>query len=398
MHGFPHRILAPANGYGWLSALALQACLIQAYLPAASADDVRYLAGSSFQRELEKPISTTLSRAELRSFLRTLSAERRVAILLDRRIDPGTEIDANLPPSEFQEALRTIAVQAGGGVSVVGDTVYVGPRTSTGIVRTVVALREAELGEMSDRLGRREFELAENHTFAWDDLERPADLLLRIAQRYGLTVEGIEHVPHDLWSGSTMTGVTAVEALSLILIQFDLTFEWIGDADGVRVGILPDEIVIPRQHTVRGTTPQRARASLLEHFPDLEFDFRGRTIDVVATIEQHEAIAVLARGGSIDDTESGNVDFGPLARRRFQRLRVVRQPLAAVFQTLSANGVAIEFDADELEAAGIDLLEKISIEITDATVDQLFEALCTPVGLAFEVRDETVFLTPVASE
>ena len=378
----------------WLSAITLQVCLIPICTLDATADDVRYFTGSGFDRELEKPIGITRSGAELRSFMRTLSAERRVAILLDRRLDPGTEIDANLPPTEFQDALRTIAVQAGAGVSVVGDTVYVGPRTSTGVVRTLVALREAELGEMSNRLGRREFELAENHTFAWDDLDRPADLLLRIAQRYGLTVEGIEHVPHDLWAGATITGVTAVQALTLILIQFDLTFEWIGDADGVRVGILPDEIVIPREHTVRGTTPQRARASLLEHFPELEFDFRGRTVEVVATIEQHEAIAVLARGGSLDDADAGTVDFGPLARRRIERLRVVRQPLAAILQTLTANGIAIDYDADGLKAAGIDLLEKVSIEVTNATVDELFDALCTPVGLAFEVREETVFLTP----
>ena len=51
-------------------------------------------------------------------------------------------------------------------------------------------------------------------------------------------------------------------------------------------------------------------------------------------------------------------------------------------------------DLRNLDAAGIDLMQKISIEITNATVDQLFEELCKPVGLGFEIRDETVFLAP----
>lgn len=369
----------------------LLAGLLLACCGTATADDVRFLTGSSFRHELTQPIGITRDRAELRPFLRGLAAERRVAILLDRRIDPGTELDANLPPLEFQAAIRTLAVQAGAGVSVVGDTLYVGPRTGTGVIRTLVALREAELGELSDR--GRQFELAQTETFAWNDLDRPADLLLRIAQRYGLTVEGLEHVPHDLWAGSTIAGVTAAEALSLILIQFDLNFEWIDGAGGVRVGLLPDKVEIARQHTIRGITPERARAALLEHFPMLEFDFHGRTVDVSATLEQHEAIAVLARGGRLEQ-EDESVDFGPLARRHFERLRVVRKPLADVLQALEANGVAIEYDPDALAAAGIDLTQKISIEITDASVDQLFEALCEPVGLKFKIRGETVILSP----
>jgi hypothetical protein len=389
-----HTIVKHSTATRRLGLVLTQVWLLHVCAADTSADDVRYLTGSSFQQELEKAIAISRSGAELRPFLRRLGAERRVAILIDRRIDPGTEIDLNLPPTEFREAIRSIAVQAGAGLSVVGDTVYIGPRTSTGIVRTLIALREAELGDMSDRLGGREFELARNQTFAWDDLERPADILLRVAQRYGLAVEGIEHVPHDLWAGATINGVTAVQALSLILIQFDLTFEWIDDARCIRVGILPDKVVIARQHLVRGITPEQARAAVLQQFPMLEFDFHGRTIDVRATVEQHEAIDVLARGGSLDKPDDKTVDFGPLARRRFERLRVVRQPLEVVLQTLKENGVAIDYDADALDAAGIDLKQKISIDINDATVNQLFKALCEPVGLRFQVRGETVFLAP----
>lgn len=351
-----------------------------------------YRTGSAFRHELEQPVTVTRSDAELRPFLARLSADRGVAILLDRRIDPGRKVDANLPPMKLLAAIRGIAAQAEASVSVVGSTVFIGPAESTARLRTLCVLRAMELDQFGDRLGPREFDLAQTHTFAWDDLERPADLLVRTAQRSTLAIEGLDQIPHDLWAGGTMVGVTPIEAISLILIQFDLTFEWTGLGAGIRLVSMPRAVAIERTHPVRTMTPAAARELILQRFPDLDVAISGRQLSALATVEQHEAIERLARGEDPDD-EGEEAGFGPIARRRFT-LTVVRKPAGAVIKTLQVNGVNVTYDAEALGAAGIDLSSKISLELKQATVDELFQAICRPLGLEYEINGEEITLRP----
>ena len=380
-----------------MSGLRSLCCLLFiliAAAPGASQDErAGYRTGSDFRRELDKPVTVTRSNAELRPLLARLAADRGIAIVLDRRVDPGREVDANLPRTRLLQAIEQIAEQAEVVVSVVGDTVFVGSQESTAKLRTLCVLRAMELDAFGAALGRREFELARTHSFAWDDLERPADLLLRVAQRGGLMVEGLELIPHDLWAGGTFVGVTPIEAVSLVLIQFDLTFEWTGTAEGIRLVPAPPSVAVTRSHAVRTIAPATARDRVQLRFPDVPVEIAGRQLTATATIEQHADIASLARGDD-PDKEVAAARFGPLARRRFT-LRVVRQPAGAVLQTLQANDVDVEYDADALADAGIDLNTKISLDLNQAPVDELLQAICEPLGLEYEIKGEVITLRPM---
>lgn len=355
-------------------------------------DRAAYRTGSDFRRELDKPVTVTRSDVELRPMLARLAADRGIAIVLDRRVDPGQEVDANLPPTRLQHAVEQIAQQADAIVSVVGDTVFIGSPESTAKLRTLCVLRARELDAFGDALGAREFELAQTHSFAWDDLERPADLLLRVAQRGGLMVEGLDRIPHDLWAGGTFIGVTPIEAISLVLIQFDLTFEWTGTADGIRLVSAPAQVAIQRTHPVRVIAPATARDLVRERFPDVAVEISGRQLTATATVEQHEDIEVLARGDDPDEDDAA-AGFGPLARRRFT-LRVVRQPAGAVLKTLQVNDVDVQYDGDALAAAGVDLTTKISLDLQQATADELLTAICEPLGLEYEIKGEQILIRP----
>lgn len=371
--------------------------ILIAAVPGVSQDErAEYRSGSDFRRELDKPVTVTRSDAELRPMFARLAADRGIAIVIDRRVDPGREIDANLAPSPLLHAIEQIAAQAEAVVSVVGDTVFVGSPESTAKLRTLCVLRAMELDEFGEALGPRDFELARTHSFAWDDLERPADLLLRVAQRGGLMVEGLELIPHDLWSGGTFVGVTPIEAVSLVLIQFDLTFEWTGAAEGIRLVPAPPQVAVTRTHAVRVIAPATARDLVQERFPDVPVEIAGRQLTATATVEQHADIAVLSRGDDPDE-DVAVADFGPLARRRFT-LRVVRQPAGAVLQTLQANDVDVQYDAEALAAAGIDLTTKISLDLKQATADELLTALCEPLGLEYEIQGEQILIRTPAGE
>lgn len=369
------------------------AWLLIASVAASAAEEpaVAPLAGSRFRAELDRPISISRDRAELRPLLERVSQTRGVAIVLDRRVDPSTAIEVNLPPLRLRDALSEIAGHANCVAGAVGDTVFIGPRAGAGPLRTLVALRETELDELGEAIGGRAFELRRARTIKYEDLERPVELLQRIARDWNLEVDGMEQVPHDLWAGATLAGVNAVDALSLVLVQFDLTFAWTEGAMGIRIVPVPEDVAISRIHDVRRVTPAQAVERVRTAFPELAVRAEGRELHVRGTVEQHEAVARLARGESAESRAPQPVDFGPLARRRFT-FEVVRQPVQAVLEKLIEGGVDIQYDARQLEAAGIDLSRKLSFHVRQATVDELFETICKPVGLGFEVRGETVVL------
>ena len=61
----------------------------------------------------------------------------------------------------------------------------------------------------------------------------------QIAGRYKLKVKDLDRVPHDVWAHATLPSVNSYEALSLVLIQFDLTFQWNNDASTIQIVPLP---------------------------------------------------------------------------------------------------------------------------------------------------------------
>src|SRR5262249_2683875 len=160
-------------------------------------------------------------------------------ILLDRRLDPTASLRADAGGEMLGDFLERLAAGSHSGAVLVGNTVYLGPATAASKLRTLVALRTQELSSKGEIPGGRRGGLARTASFRWDELDRPAELLTRLAEHYQLKIEGLDLVPHDLWGGAVLPEAGAAEALSLVLIQFDLTFGWIEHGKGVRIERVP---------------------------------------------------------------------------------------------------------------------------------------------------------------
>ena len=296
-----------------------------------------------------------------------------------------------MPPSTFRAALQAIAGQVDAVVRIVGDTVIIGPEDNLGLLRTVCVLRGLEFDALGEAVERRKFELARPLTIAWDDLERPADMVQRIAIDANLEVAGLELVPHDLWGRGVVMRMTATEALSWVLVQYGLTFEWTEAATGVEIVPLKGTVAVTREHSIHRLAPDEALQRAEERFPNLDIHLQESVLVATGLIEQHDVIAALARG---EDPDAGPkvVNLGSLRRRRFS-LRVVRKPAAAVFRSLAENGaVDLRVDKSALQAEGVDVSEKISLEVKQATITELMEAICEPLGAKFAVKGETVYV------
>ena len=351
-----------------------------------------FLTGPKFQAELDKPLSGSWTNVELRTLLNKLASKAGIAILLDRRVDPTTTIPVEIVNRSLKDGLEEMARKRGAGISISDNIVFMGPPTAVSRLRTLIELRSAELQSKTNPVPEsRRNALARRHTFSWDDLDTPAEILKQIADHHQLPIRQLDRVPHDLWAGNSLPSVTAAEALSLVLIQFDLTFAWTEGGQEIELIPIPETVVVERRPRAKGRSSTDILKSVNEQFPGLAAHLDGTEVVVRGTVEEHEAVAAFLNPSTI--RKPAVPGLTPLRKRLFT-LTYQRAPVRAIMKEMEKTGSIFVYDAAALSAAGIDLDQPIDLKLEKATVDEFFKALFTPLKLSFEIDNVTVKLTP----
>lgn len=361
-----------------------------------------FLTSRAFEDALEKELSLAWQGQNLRSGLQQLSATRLVAILLDRRIDPGREMSLQVRNVTLLALLNLIASEVHADVSVLGNVIYIGPRETALRLRTVEEIASAALvsGGVSavgnepstSPRTRRSFELLGRQTLNWPDLTTPRELLSDIGRRYELQIESLERVPHDLWSEAFLPSATPTQMLLAVLAQFNLSFEWTASRDGIRIVDMPPAPRIERQFTLRAGTERGIVDQLNQRMPGLEPRVAGRRLTVSGTFEQLENVELLIyperRKPRPDEHRPGS----GITKFTFA---VANAPLTAFMNTLQKQaGYDFQYDAEQLEKAGIRLDKPIRLEANELTAEELFHAMFDAQGIAFEIDEKVVHLKP----
>lgn len=359
---------------------------------AGGAEPQQWLTGTALHKALDQPVTLVQERTPVRELLRKLSEVRQTACWLDRRIDPSTPVTLPPQPAPLREVFDEVARQVGARCVLVGGTLCLGREADLDRIAT-----QAEALQMLTKTDRnlpaaRRVQLAREQSFAWQDLDRPIDVLGKISQQWSFSISNPELVPHDLWAGGTASGVDATQALSLVLGQFDLSFRWLPGGTIVEVIPLPERVAVERLHRPQRMSLSEAAQAIHTQWPGVPAAPRGAGLAVEASVLEHAAIS--ERLGEVRTTKPIATPSAPLDRRRFPNVRIVRKPISAVLASLAAQGVVVEYDAAQLGAAGIDLETLVSLEFNDATVDEFFTALCAPVGLHYTIDGPRVILRP----
>jgi len=367
--------------------------------------DPEFLTGRDFEDALKKTLSLAWQGQNLRDGLRKISETRQVAILLDRRVDPGQQLSLQVQNVSLQALLKLIATEARADISVLDTFIYVGPAATAARLRTVEEIAASQLvsdrpatisvGTSTSPQTRRSFELLERSTLIWPDLARPRELLEEIARRYSLTIEPTDKVPHDLWGQAVVPSATPSQLLVAVLGQFDLSFEWTDNRDGIRIVEIPADPRIERTFTLKRGTESAILAELSQRIPGLEPQVTGRKVTVVGTVEQLEIVETLI-----------HPERSPTPLRPNQRLTgggvttftfAADAPLLAFLNTLEKQaGYEFKYDVEAFEAAGIRLDKRIRLEASELTAQEVFQKMFPPQNIAFKVDGKTVYLTPAA--
>ena len=213
------------------------AAILFAAIAALQADAASpWATGPEFQEQLSRPADILWAENPLRQALGRLAEEKRTAIVLDRRVDPEQKLDVQISDVSLRAALQQIAASRGLGVSILGSVVYVGPAAAASRLRTLAALRADDARRLPAAAARK-FRRA--RPMRWDDLATPRSLLVGLAEDNGLELSGLDLVPHDLWAGAELPPLSLTDRLTLLAVQFNLTFAVQSDGADLRLAPLP---------------------------------------------------------------------------------------------------------------------------------------------------------------
>ncbi len=371
----------------WLFALFVTVALL-APADGACAEKVVWLTGLRFEQRLDQPSGGDWTGIPLRRTLATVSRTKRVAILLDRRVDPGQPVNFTAKDIPLGTMIRRIASQQGLGVSRVGPILYVGPTEMAQKLATLVELRRDDVRSLPPAIGRR---LVQSRAWQWPELSTPRELIDQLAGETGIRFyRSEEQIPHDLWPAGDFPPLGFAERVSLLAAGFGFTFEFSPDGSAVRFIPAPVQVALTRQYEAPGGTEQFAQ-KLAERFPDSRIRALGQELEVVGRYEDHDQIARILRGEPVRRPVPSN--GGP---RRPQgetayTIKDTEAPAGLILKQLAPR-LGLKLRVDPRVARQVQ--QRVRVDVQNVSRDDLLKAVVQPLGLTFSVDGDTLEIRP----
>jgi len=355
-------------------------------VPAVAVSDSStvWLTGGDLAARLAEPVGGDWAGRPLREALNGLARARQVAIFLDRRVDPDQLLTVSLQDVSLEAALERLAESRGLGVSRFGSVIFLGPVRVAARLRTLAALRSAEVRRLPAEVGLR---FARTQRLAWDDLAEPRVLLKHLAEENGFELLGLEQVPHDLWAAADLPPLSLVERVTLLASQFDLTFEVVAEGKQLALTPIGDKVGL-----VRSYPAGRQAEQLVEKWralaPECQIERSGSRIIVEGLVEDHERLMASSR--PISRTTPKLVDGPSPTNKRFT-VREAQGPLNGLLDELARRlNLELKIDRQALDQAGISLQQNIRFSVEEATLDELLGAVLAPAGCTFRREGSVV--------
>jgi hypothetical protein len=354
-----------------------------------AAETPTLITGPKFRSELQRPLAAKWEQTELREVLRGIGSARNMAIVLDRRLDPQQRVTLTLGNESMLAGLERLALDHAAGLSTPEPLVYFGPVESARWLRTAIAHAEESLQFEGLRINssRREA-LQRRKPVSWNDLTPPRTILEQLGKSYGLELNGLDQVPHDLWFSGTWPPVSAAEALHVLLIQFGLSFEWAPGGGAVLLIPWEPPTMIERTYPLgKNRDPLEWAAEWRTRLPDAEIEAVGTQLRLRGRWEDHEAYRTPAT------TTPRPAPNNPLAKRVFT-LKVDRVPVRAILAELARSGITIEQDPAALKQANVDFEQPITLDAQRLPTTEFLAKILEGSGARAVLRGETIVILP----
>lgn len=328
--------------------------------------------GRAFQRALANRFQV-VSWPEGRRFrdqLGALAERQRVAIFLDRRIDPEQSISLSVRDITFAELLNQLAAQVDAVVVHVGSVVYIGPRDQLAELSRLAEQRALNARALQDGGGGAPLR---TRAWQWEALAEPRQLLMELAEEANVKIDGIDKIPHDLWPQTKLPPLRWTDRMTLVLAGFGFTFRLAEQGEVVQLVRLPAPEFMVRTYTA--ALSSQAWERLGQQFPEAEIQRLADGIQFRGTRVEHTRLQEFL------SQQAAPRDARPPRGNTVHSLRVDRQPVGAILKTMEAQlDLRVELEAAVREK----LHTRVSFDLKNVAIEKLLEATLTPASLTFE--------------
>lgn len=334
-------------------------------------ESTEWATGKAFESAARRDsVSVFWEQAPLRSQLQALSRSQRVAILLDRRIDPGQKIDWQSRDLSLEQFLWDLGEQQELGVTQIGSLLYFGPRESA------LALAEQNrlwTQRVDDPAVPAALRKRLNESVRWSTAEplEPSAWLARDAAAANLELLNPEQLPYDLWGPFDWPRMPRYQAYLLMLAGFGQGLDL--ESDALRLAPLDLPAQLSCEFPLDGLE-QATIEKLSQEFPDLTLTVASKILTAVgppkAQSKLQRQLALLRRPPKEADG------------KRVFTLKT-NAPRGAILATIAQQlGVKLEF-ADELRPL---LNERIELDVQRVSVEQLLSETLRDTGLTHRLE------------
>lgn len=338
-------------------------------------------ASSAAPALLDQQVGALPAGVELRDRLASLQQAGLGDLLLDRRVDPHTELGGS-QPGALGDALRTPLAAHGLGVTEVGGLLYVGPAEEVANLRTQAALAQQRLSKF-DAASRAAMRRVDS--LSWPRLTEPRELIESLLAGHGLRLANPDRLPHDVWPAGRLPAMPLSDRLTLLLAGFDLA--WAPTSERGVVQLVPAERrpTLTKSYRVRGRgrwAPEAFQAA----FPAAEVEQRGATLELTGRVEAHEGLAAMLRG----DRPAPPRSESPAGEQRLT-LAVRSQPARAVLEKIAtALKLSLEYDESQRRKLLESLDQRIDLSVSQATPAELLAEIARQAGVSIKLEGSAV--------
>ena len=319
-------------------------------------------------------------------------------IWLDRRIDPAFPISGAFQDAPADLILQETFFSDDRRVSrLPDDLLFAAPKSTVFLIRTLLTVKRQELREALSAADQKKWLTV--RSVAWEHLTEPKAILEKIADSMKLEIRDLSKLPHDLWPERAPMDISGLDAVLLILVQFDLTLEFTSSGAQI-VPLDPKSILISRTYSASDISEDQLAE--VQKLPGTRTVRKGSKLLVRGTLEAHEALAGGSASGTSRKSGTAKQSRTPQNTARSYGLKpgetvsgTVKGPFLPYIKALcSQYGLTLSADESELRSAGIDPSKHVEVTADKASLEELFSMMAEEAGCDAELNGPTLTIRP----
>ena len=335
------------------------------------------LANARFEQQLRALISTRWN-LPLKAVLNSISETQRVAIFLDRRINPSQKIQLEVHDKSMSATLVQIADQANAQISYIRNVIYIGPKKTTHLLATVVAIHAKQHRQIQAENTRV---FTTSKSTQWNRLSQPQSIVAAIAETANARITNIETIPFDLWDKQALPNLPFAMRMSIVLAGFDLTYQINNDTS---ITLIPFPAEAKYQKTFSTDVSAANLNRIKNSFPSLKITNNNEQLVASGRWEEIAELESLLRGNTIVRPKPTTTST------QVYTLTVTNQSIHNVLQAIARN--------EKLELTGSAESRKrwdkrISLEVKELPLDDLLLQVVGKGNLQYHIADNQLIIS-----